>query len=152
MKKHIFRCLPLIVLICGLQASAVAQRTTATLNHVALYVKDLAKSSSFYRDVIQIDTIPEPFHDGKHTWFRIGDHAQLHLIQGSNIVTPDINTHLCFSIPSMDKFIARLDQLQINYRNWKGDAKAPTLRADGVRQIYLQDPSGYWIEINDDKY
>lgn len=152
MKKHIFRGLPLLVVLCGWQLGARAQKTTATLNHVALYVKDLAKSTGFYRDLIEIDTIPEPFHDGRHTWFKVAEHVQLHLIQGSNIVTPDINTHLCFSIRSMDKFIARLDKLNINYRNWKGDARAPTVRVDGVKQVYLQDPNGYWVEVNDDKY
>jgi catechol-2,3-dioxygenase len=26
------------------------------------------------------------------------------------------------------------------------------VRPDGVKQIYFQDPEGYWIEINDDKH
>jgi lactoylglutathione lyase len=25
-------------------------------------------------------------------------------------------------------------------------------RVDGIKQIYLQDPDGYWIEVNDDKF
>jgi lactoylglutathione lyase len=25
-------------------------------------------------------------------------------------------------------------------------------RIDGVHQIWLQDPDGYWIEINDDQF
>jgi len=27
-----------------------------------------------------------------------------------------------------------------------------TVLSDGVSQIYLQDPDGYWIEVNDDKF
>tara|TARA_R110000868_G_scaffold1389_10_gene10744 strand:+ start:3320 stop:3502 length:183 start_codon:yes stop_codon:yes gene_type:complete len=27
-----------------------------------------------------------------------------------------------------------------------------TKRPDGVKQIYLQDPDGYWIEVNSAKY
>ena len=27
----------------------------------------------------------------------------------------------------------------------------PYVRADGVRQIYLQDPDGFWVEVNDAK-
>jgi catechol 2,3-dioxygenase-like lactoylglutathione lyase family enzyme len=43
-----------------------------SLNHIALYVVDLKISTSFYHDIVGLDTIPEPFHDGRHTWFNIG--------------------------------------------------------------------------------
>ena len=39
------------------------------LNHIAVYVMDLKISTAFYKDIIGLDTIPEPFHDGRHTWF-----------------------------------------------------------------------------------
>ena len=42
--------------------------------------------------------------------------------------------------------------MNIKYGNWKGDSKEPQVRPDGIKQVYLQDPDGYWIEINDDKY
>jgi len=35
------------------------------------------------------------------------------------------------------------------YGNWAGK-KEPQVRPDKVAQIYLQDPDGYWIEVNDD--
>jgi lactoylglutathione lyase len=31
--------------------------------------------------VIGLDSIPEPFRDGKHVWFSIGPKSHLHLIQ-----------------------------------------------------------------------
>ena len=34
--------------------------------------------------VIQkLDSLPEPFHDGKHAWFAIGQGKQLHIIEGA---------------------------------------------------------------------
>ncbi|MBD0368038.1 MAG: VOC family protein, partial [Flavisolibacter sp.] len=51
------------------------------LNHIAITVKNLEKSASFYRNLLQLDTIPEPFKDGKHAWFRVGEHSQLHVIE-----------------------------------------------------------------------
>ncbi len=45
-----------------------------------------------------------------------------------------------------------LDKLNVRYGNWKGDAKQTTARPDGVKQIYLQDPDGFWVEVNDDKF
>ncbi|MGK6350519.1 VOC family protein [Parapedobacter sp. DT-150] len=128
-----------------------AQEKTPTLNHMAVSVYDLEKSTVFYRDVLQLDTIPEPFHDGKHTWLQIGPNSQLHLIEGAKEITEhDIATHLCFSVPSITDFIARLDQFNLPYINWQGQKQQVTVRVDGVKQLYLQDPDGHWIEINDD--
>lgn len=120
------------------------------LNHIALYVTSLGKSTSFYQNIIGLDTIPEPFHDGKHTWFSIGQ-GHLHLIEGAvEPVKHPRNTHVCFSVPSLEEFIVGLDKAGINYSNWPGTSKSPTVRADGIKQIYFQDPDGYWIEVNDD--
>ena len=120
------------------------------LNHIALYVNNLQKSTTFYKDVIGLDTVPEPFHDGKHTWLAIGDKANLHLIAGASAVTThDKNSHLCFSVASVDAFIPRLTKNGIAYENWPGKPQSITLRVDGVKQIYFKDPDGYWVEIND---
>jgi lactoylglutathione lyase len=107
-------------------------------------------STSFYRDIIGLDTIPEPFHDGKHTWFSIGPKSHLHVISGAEKATShDKNAHLCFSVASVDDFTKRLDKNKIEYENWAGDKHAVTNRVDGVKQIWFRDPDGYWIEIND---
>ena len=52
-------------------------RLSPTLNHIALYVTNLKTSTAFYQQIVQLDTIPEPFHDGKHTWFSIGPKSHL---------------------------------------------------------------------------
>lgn len=130
---------------------AMAQKPKVALNHIAVYVYDLSKSTSFYQNIIQLDTIPEPFHDGKHTWFSMGDKSQLHLIAGASGVIPhQKNSHLCFSVPSIKDVITRLEKAGIPYEDWAGKKSAVTLRVDGIKQIYFQDPDGYWIEINDD--
>ena len=141
------------ICIIGCTISASAQRKAAMLNHIALFVVDLKKSTTYYRDIVQIDTIPEPFHDGKHTWFTVGPHSQLHLIQGAKEITAHgKDTHLCFTVPSIEDVMARLEKNKIPYTNWLGTGQTPTIRPDGVKQIYFQDPDGYWIEINNDKY
>ncbi|WP_227990600.1 VOC family protein [Flavisolibacter ginsenosidimutans] len=119
-------------------------------NHLALYVTDLQKSTVFYRDVIGLDTIPEPFHDGKHTWFAVGPTGHLHVIAGAASPTPHAkDNHLCFSVPSVDAFVKRLNKANIPYEDWPGKPQSITTRVDGVKQIYFKDPDGYWIEIND---
>lgn len=121
------------------------------LNHIAVYVKDLKVSTAFYSDIVDLDTIPEPFHDGKHTWYTVSENSHLHLIQGAKEITRhDKNTHLCFSVPSIDDVINRLKKNNIGYESWLGEKNSITTRVDGIKQIYFTDPDGYWIEINDD--
>jgi lactoylglutathione lyase len=122
------------------------------LNHIARYVVDLKISTRFYQQVVGLDTIPEPFHDGRHTWFSLGTPGHLHIISGAAAKTPhDKNTHLCFSVPSINEFIANLKKYGVEYENWAGEKNTVTNRVDGVKQLYFKDPDGYWIEINDDK-
>ena len=132
--------------------SVHAQSNKPTLNHIAIYVVNLKTSTDFYQHVIGLDTIPEPFHDGKHTWFSIGPKNHLHLIQGAAAATPhDKNSHLCFTVASVTDFIATLNKNQIPFESWIGEKQGITKRVDGVQQIYFRDPDGYWIEINDAK-
>ena len=141
-----------IFLIAMLTVNAVNAQDKPLINHIAVYVKSLDTCTRFYRDVIGLEVIPEPFHDGRHTWFAIGDHSSLHLIQGAQeITTHDKNSHLCFSVPSIEKFIKQLEENKVPYESWAGDANTFTTRADGIRQIYFTDPEGYWIEVNNDR-
>ena len=161
MNHYIYHMKTLLVLLsCGIcfgqfqsayaQSSNDQNPTLATLNHVALHVVDLEKSTAFYQDLLKLTVIPEPFNDGMHTWFSMGETSELHLISGAKqLPEPDKFNHLCFSVKSMDDFIKTIQQRGIPYSDFPGKANTITLRPDGVRQLYLQDPDGYWIEIND---
>jgi len=122
------------------------------VNHVAICTHNLKKSVAFYSDVIELKKIPNPFKDTVHQWFRIGPGIALHVIAANcPSEVHDINTHLCFSVRSLPDFMKHLDEYHIKYGDWQGNYKKTQLRADGVIQIYLQDPDGYWIEINNAK-
>src|SRR5579872_2214408 len=74
-------------------------------SHQTIFVTDLDRSANFYEKVLELNRIPEPFHDGKHVWFRISEHGQLHVVSGAAADIPhDINIHLAFSVPSMEAF------------------------------------------------
>lgn len=137
---------------CLLLAFA-AQSQGPHFSHQTIFVTDLNRSADFYEKVLQLKRIPEPFHDGKHVWFRISEHGQLHVVSGAKEDIPhDINIHLAFSVASMEAFTGHLDQYKVKYGNWAGSSKEPQVRPDKVKQVYLQDPDGYWIEINDDAF
>lgn len=147
--KKVCCLLQLCMALLFVSSSAIAQNKPR-LNHIALYVMDLQKSTSFYKNVVGLDTIPEPFHDGRHTWFSIGPVGHLHIISGAAAKTPhDKNAHLCFSVASVNDFITNLKKNGVEFENWAGEKNTVTNRVDGVKQLYFRDPDGYWIEIND---
>ena len=140
----------LLVLFVFASLAAAAQKKPH-VNHIAFSVAQLERSRIFYQELIGLDTIPEPFHDHRHVWLSISEHAHLHLIQNPPPITvPDKNTHLCFSVPDVKAFVSILESKKIAYEDWPGKPSSITTRTDGIHQIYLRDPDGYWIEINDD--
>ena len=148
--KKITPFISLLLIAAAMSANAQNNTAKPTLNHIAIYVVNLQASTDFYQHIIGLDTIPEPFHDGKHTWFSIGPKSHLHVIQGATSIMPhDKNAHLCFTVASVQNFIKVLDKNNIGYENWAGEKQTVTKRVDGVQQIYFKDPDGYWIEIND---
>lgn len=126
------------------------QEPKARLNHIAFYVTDLKVSTDFYMNIVGLDSIPEPFHDGLHTWLLIGPKSHLHLIVGGNQrFVHHKHTHLCFTVASVEDFAKKLREKNIYFEDWPGKPNTITTRVDGVKQLYLKDPDGYWIEIND---
>lgn len=122
----------------------------ATLNHTAIYVKSVKASIAFYQNILGLDTIPEPFHDGKHAWFTIAPGISMHVIQGAEKKKEYYkNQHTCFSVASVENFTSTLREKNIPWEDRDGAKLAITTRVDGVKQLWLQDPDGYWIEVND---
>jgi lactoylglutathione lyase len=122
-----------------------------TFDHIAIYVTDIDRSAAFYEQLLELERIPEPFHDGLHIWLRIGPTTSLHIVGGATETEPhNITHHMAFRTDSLTDLLPRLDSANIPYRNFNGDARI-NIRPDGVRQIYFQDPDGYWIEINEAK-
>lgn len=124
-----------------------------TLNHVAVHVGDLKRSVDFYREVVGLKEIEEPFKDGIHAWFEIGTGISLHLIQDPDAPTEFSKTnHLCFSVDEMESFIQNLDQHGVSYENWPGQKGVINVRPDGILQIFFRDPDGYWLEVNNEYF
>jgi lactoylglutathione lyase len=146
MKKVLLFIFPVLIL-------QIVNAQSPHVNHTTIYVVDMNKSADFYEKALMLKRIPEPFHDGRHIWIKIGDQVQLHIVQGAKEMIPhDINIHLAFSVPSVEEFAKHLDAMNVKYGNWNQTSKEPQPRPDGIKQIYFQDPDGYWIEVNDDKF
>lgn len=118
-------------------------------NHVGLYVKDLQASAKFYREIIGLKPVDVPDNlVAIRRWFQITPDQQLHLLLGRNepVTNNDKNGgHFSLTIPkdSADAIEAFLKEKGLPYVRQK--------RFDGAYQIYVTDPDGYVIELNEPK-
>lgn len=127
-----------------------AQSFDFQFDHFAIVVDDVDKSAEFYGNVLNLKETPHPDKKPGFRWFIInGDAQQVHLIQKEFApFEKNKSMHLCLATQNLDDVIGHLKDKNITYYDWPGKENNVTLRTDGVQQIYLQDPDGYWIEIN----
>ena len=119
------------------------------LDHAALHVADLDRSVAFYRRVFGVEEVAAPGDPAVIRWLGLGA-AQLHLIRYPGPVPPTTKAvHVALRVPDLDAVVARAEASGVPYSDWPGVAGAVSLRGDGVRQVYVQDPDGHWIEVND---
>ncbi|WP_404336084.1 VOC family protein [Sphingomonas sp. MMS12-HWE2-04] len=123
----------------------------ARLDHVAIWVVDQRKSIDFYRAMFGLHEIPAPFPAGGPRWMQLANGVELHIQPGRDAaVMQPRRVHMAIAVASLDPILA---QLKARGQGWSDIAGTPgaiqTMRTDGIRQIFLQDPDGYWIEVND---
>lgn len=124
-----------------------AQIAITGYNHVALAVQNIDSSANFYHNIIGLERIPVPDElKAIRAWFKIAPGQELHLLAGRE--TPVSNNdrngaHFSFSIPDADPVEAYLKKQGIAYHRQQ--------RFDKAWQIYITDPDGYVIELNEPK-
>ncbi|RMA82615.1 VOC family protein [Umboniibacter marinipuniceus] len=119
------------------------------LDHVALSVADVDASAEFYHNILGLEEINNRTQIAGIRWFRFFDGRELHLISLLNDeVKVNKAVHFALTATNFDAFIDRLDANGIVYSDWPGEEGRINQRADGVQQVFIQDPDGYWIEVN----
>jgi len=120
------------------------------LDHIALLVRDLEASAAFYTALPGIREVPNPMGGTHIRWFEYGNGQRFHL-QAGDISTTHVEkaTHFAFSVEDFEAVLLHLQAAQLAYSDFKGTPGAINIRPDGMRAVFLQDPNGYWIEIND---
>ena len=120
-----------------------------TFNHLALSVKDLNRSVDFYKNVLHLKEIENRTKNEGIRWVSLGEGKELHIISttpGEVKITKAV--HLALTTPRFNDFLKELEAKQVPYSDWPGTPGKVNVRTDGILQIYLQDPDGYWIEVN----
>ena len=120
------------------------------LDHIALLVRDLDESTAFYTGIPGIREIANPMGGTHIRWFEFGGNQRFHMQAGDLSRTHvEKNTHFAFSANDLDAMLAVLKDKGYAWSDMKGTPGAINVRPDGMRAVFLQDPNGYWIEIND---
>jgi lactoylglutathione lyase len=138
----------LIYLVIGFFTNALnAQIGISGYNHVALSVKDIEASTRFYRDTIGLapKAVPENLK-AIRSWFIIAAGQELHLLAGR--IDPVSNNHrngahFALTIQDANPVEQYLIKIGLPYHRQQ--------RFDGAWQIYITDPDGYVIELNEGK-
>jgi lactoylglutathione lyase len=143
-----------LIFLISLQFSIVAigqekKDFTLSFNHIALSVKDVNVSAEFYTTVLNLKIIPLPPEAENVKWISLGDGKELHLL---SVLKEEIKTnkaiHLALSTANFDEFVKNLSAMNIEYSDFPGNLNKINVRPDGIKQVFFQDPDGYWIEVN----
>ncbi|GAC1652684.1 MAG: VOC family protein [Ktedonobacteraceae bacterium] len=123
------------------------------MDHTALIVQDLERSSWFYGKVLGLQEVPRPknFVFGGR-WFQ-GPDFQIHLILAKDTTAPSgfaeageaartgLAHHIAFEVDDLDKALAHLRTHAIEI------VGGPQPRGDGVIQFYVYDPDRNFLEF-----
>lgn len=143
------RILVLFVFFIGKITAQENKAMQLSFNHIALSVKNVEESANFYSSVLGLKEITNKTKKEGIRWFSLGEDKELHLV--STVKEPIVLNkaiHIAFTTTNFNEVILKLQSLKIEYNDWDGVSNKITTRADGIKQIYIKDPNGYWIEIN----
>jgi len=114
------------------------------IDHYTIHVKDLVASIHFYTEVVGFALMPRPSFDFEGAWFAINDTQSIHLIKDekSEVASGSRQLHFAFKVGSLDDIIAISIEMDLDFLG-------PKTRPDGVKSIFVKDPSGYFLEFVD---
>ena len=122
-----------------------------SFNHIALAVRDVTESMNFYQSIFKLKEIKNTASSSKTRWLLLDATRQLHIIPRPDAEIKTAKAvHFALATNDFDRFVRHLISLDILFYDWVGAPNTVYVRDDGIRQLYFQDPNGYWIEVNDD--
>ena len=123
------------------------------LHHLTALVRDLDRTTAFYRDVLGLTLVrqgpSDDDPDARHFWFAAGDSEAGHLV--SFLEYPKLDEgkvgvgtvqHFAFVVESAEEQVAWRD-----YLNGRDVPCTDVMDRDAFRSIYLRDPDGHIVEI-----
>mmetsp|Transcript_7977 Transcript_7977/g.11515 ORF Transcript_7977/g.11515 Transcript_7977/m.11515 type:complete len:577 (-) Transcript_7977:235-1965(-) len=120
------------------------------VNHIAITVSDVTRSTRFYTNVMGFEQIRRPNFYANGAWLTMGN-CELHLIKGAPVVPGGddlVVGHLSLDATDIQGLQSKLRSMNIPFR--KNLAVPSGANADNnmiVEQYFVRDPDGYYVEI-----
>lgn len=133
------------------KADPIANKFNLTLQHTTVVVSDFTVSKKFYTEILGLNDLNADWLPEKQMFLSLGNNLELHVgeVEGVEINPSNFN-HFAISTNDLAGYLTYLDSKGVPHYSLGGAKKYfIQKRADGVRQTFIQDPDGYWIEIND---
>ena len=123
------------------------------LHHLTAVVRDLDRTTAFYRDVLGLQLVRQGHSDddpnARHHWFALGGGGAGRLISfleypslpAGSIGTGSVQ-HFAVSVSSREEQDAWRD-----YLRGRGVQTTDVFDRGGLRSIYVRDPDGHTVEI-----
>lgn len=149
MYLRLFILLALITSAAPVTARADVSVPVLALDHIGIQAADLDRSTAFYVGVLGLTEVPAPFPRTVVRWIALGSGRMLHIVDnGESAVERNRWDHIALACADLDAMIAYLNERGIAWTDMAGNHHVQT-RPDSVRQIFIRDPDGYSIEVND---
>lgn len=141
----------LLVVLIVVSGLSHAQEFGKTLNHVTVVVSDFDASKAFYTETLGLEQIDAPWLPDRQMFLALGEGLELHVGEVEGVeIKPNGFNHFAIAVAEFDEFLDYLRSQGIIYTSLGGgEDYFVSTRPDNVRQTWITDPDGYWIEIND---
>ena len=119
------------------------------LHHLTAIVRDLDRTTAFYRDVLGLSLVRQGASDddpdARHFWFAIGDQwisfLEYPAMPQGSIGTGSVQ-HFALAVETAEEQLAWRD-----YLRGRGVSCTDVFDRGGFRSIYVRDPDGHIVEI-----
>jgi catechol 2,3-dioxygenase-like lactoylglutathione lyase family enzyme len=140
----------LVAALMGAARASAQESFDLQFDHATILVTDLETSADFYEGILHLKLLETPWGPAAPIrFFSLGAGRQLHMGLTESSIEPNRNVHLALTVLRFDDYLRFLEERGIAFGTFADANAEPQVRPDGVRQVYLQDPDGNWIEIND---
>jgi catechol 2,3-dioxygenase-like lactoylglutathione lyase family enzyme len=117
--------------------------TIEGMNHFTILTDDVARTVSFYGELLGLTAGPRPNFTFPGAWLYAGEVPIVHVVGGltRDALVPGVIDHMAFSARGLPAVLAKLEERKIEH-------ECRRQVGSGVWQVFFHDPNGAKIELD----